>query len=198
MSDDSGTLATVVSTERKVEEDGTHIIDVVVDAGAGDTEAVELYQAPGEDSLPLQGDSALLQEAPGTGLKACVGFNDPKNAGTAAPGERRGYSRKADGSVAAEYHLKANGDVVIRSFVPTGKIIIESEGPVIVKSPDIRVGDATASRPIACVGDIVAGSILASSMPGVPIIPTVGAPTPSGGVPFTAQIISGSPTAKAK
>lgn len=199
MKDESGTLATVVASERKVEEDGTHVIDIQVDAGAGDVGPVELYQAPGEDSLPMQGDSALLQEAPGTGLKAAVGFNDPKNAGTAAEGERRGYSRKADGTVAAEYHLKANGDVVIRSFVPTGKIIIESEGPVIVKSPDIRVGDETASRPVACVGDMVAGSIKAlSTAPGTPIAPAAGTPTPTLGVPFVGQIISGSPNAKAK
>lgn len=198
MSDTSGTLATVVSTERKVEEDGTQVIDVHVDVN-GDAEVLELYQAPGEDSLPMPGDSALEQEAPGTGIKAVVGFNDPVNVGTAAPGERRGYSRQADGTPAAEYHLKANGDVVIRTFVATGKIFIQSGGPVIVDSPDIRVGDETASRPIACVGDIVTGSIHAlCAAPASPLLPATGSPTPSGGVPFSAQIVSGSPNAKAK
>ena len=196
MKEQSGTLATVVAVERKV-DNGVHMTDVEVDAGAGDTTTAELYQAPGEDALPMAGDSALLQEAPGSGVKAVVGFDDPRNAGSAEPGERRGYSRQADGTPAAEYHLKANGDVVIRSFVQTGKIFIESAGPVIVKSPDLRLGDETASRPVACVGDLVAGSIHAlSTAPGNPILPAAGAPTPTAGVPFTAQIISGSARAK--
>jgi len=196
MSDESGTLATVISTERR-EEEGVQMVDVIVDAGGGDNVPAELYQPPGEDSLPLPGDGALLQEAPGTGSKAVVGFHDPLNTGTAADGEKRGYSRKADGTPAAEFWLKADGSVHIKSFVPTGTIFIESEGPVIVKSPDVRVGDETASRAIACVGDLVAGSIKAlTSTPGNPILPGAGAPTASGGVPFVAQIISGSAKAK--
>jgi hypothetical protein len=197
MKDQSGTLGTVIATERRQDGD-VRLTDVQVDAGAGDTTTAELYQAPGEDSLPMAGDTALLQEAPGSGVKAVVGFDDPNNAGTAEPGERRGYSRQADGTPAAEYHLKANGDVVIRSFVATGKIYLESAGPVIVKSPDVRLGDETASRQVACVGDLVAGSIHAlTTSPGTPIAPAAGSPTPTLGVPFTAQIISGSPRAKA-
>jgi len=199
MADKSGTLGTVIASERRVADDGTPITDIQVDAGAGDILTAELYQPPGVDSLPLPGDSVLLQEAPGTGGKAAIGFDDPLNPGVAADGEHRGYSRKADGTPAAEYWLKANGDVVIKSFVPTGTIFIESEGPVIVKSPDIRVGDETASRAIACVGDLVAGSIKAlCTAPGNPLAPAAGAPTASGGVPFVAQIISGSPNAKGK
>jgi hypothetical protein len=197
MKDQSGTLATVIATERR-QDGNVHLTDVQVDAGAGDITTAELYQAPGEDSLPMAGDTALLQEAAGSGVKAAVGFDDPNNAGTAEPGERRGYSRQADGTPAAEYHLKANGDVFIRSFVATGKIYLESAGPVIVKSPDVRLGDETASRQVACVGDLVAGSIHAlTTTPGVAIAPVAGSPTPTLGVPFTAQIISGSPRAKA-
>jgi hypothetical protein len=199
MKDQSGTLGTVIATERR-QDGNVHLTDVQVDAGAGDTTTAELYQAPGEDSLPMAGDTALLQEAPGSGVKAVVGFDDPNNAGTAEPGERRGYSRQADGTPAAEYHLKANGDVVIRSFVATGTIYIESAGPVIVKSPDVRLGDETASRQVACIGDIIAGSIRATvALPSVqPLLPAPGStPTPTGGVPFTGQIISGSPRAKA-
>src|SRR5688572_5648074 len=114
MKDQSGTLATVVATERKVSETGVHMVDVQVDAGAGDITSAELFQAPGDDSLPMAGDTALLQESAGSGVKAVVGFDDPNNAGTAEPGERRAYSRQADGTPAAEYWLKANGDVVIK------------------------------------------------------------------------------------
>lgn len=197
MSDESGTLATVISTERKVEEDGTQVIDVHVDAGAGDVGPVELYQAPGEDSLPLPGDSALLQEAPGTGLKAALGFNDPKNAGKAADGEKRIYSRTTAGTLAADIWLKNDGSVHIEVHDLNAPIFIKTPGAVIIDSPDIRVGDESASRPIAGVGDIITGSLHAlCAAPGSPLLPAAGAPTPSGGVPFTAQIVSGSPKAK--
>ncbi len=197
----SGDMAEVVGIERTSKDEGdgpVHGVDLQVDLGGGDIETVELFQPPGDDSLPMKGDAVLLHEAPGSGSKAAIGSNDPNNAGTAEEGERRGYSRQSDGSIAAEFWLKANGDVVIKSYVATGRIVLESAGPVIVKSPDIRVGDETASRAIACVGDIVAGSIkaiVAAPSP-QPLLPATGAPTASGGVPFTAQIISGSPNAK--
>jgi hypothetical protein len=197
MKDQSGTLATVIATERKV-EDGVHMVDVQVDAGAGDITSAELFQAPGEDSLPMAGDTALLQESAGSGVKAVVGFDDPVNEGQAAAGEKRIYSRQADGTPAVEYWLKANGDAVIKGHLASGQLLIDWPGTVIIKSPDVRLGDETASRQVACVGDIVAGSIKAAvaAAPG-PLLPAAGSPTPTGGVPFTGQIISGSPRAKA-
>lgn len=199
MSGDSGTLATVLSSERSVAEDGHQMVDILVDAGAGDHQAAELYQPPGDDSLPLPGDSALLQEAPGTGSKAVVGFDDPSNEGKALPGERRLYSRTTAGAVAADIWLKGDGSVHIEIHDLEAKVFVKTAGPVIIDSPDIRLGDETASRPIACVGDMVAGSIKAlCTAPGSPIVPAAGAPTPTGGVPFVAQIISGSSKAKSK
>lgn len=199
MSDESGTLATVVSSERKVAEDGSHLTDVHVDAGAGVPDEVELYQPPGDDSLPLPGDGALLQEAPGTGIKAVVGFHDPANAGKAAEGEKRIYSRQNAGKLAADIWLKNDGSIHIEVFEGlAAPIYLKSKGPVIIDSPDVRLGDESASRQVACVGDMVAGSIKAlSTAPGAPIAPAAGAPTATLGVPFVAQIISGSPKAKA-
>jgi hypothetical protein len=197
MKDESGTLATVISCERKVEEDGSHLVDVHVDSGAGVPEDLELYQPPGEDSLPMAGDSALLQEAPGTGIKAVVGFDDPVNEGKAAEGEKRLYSRTKAGALAADIWLKNDGSIHIEVHEITAPIYLKTKGPVIVDSPDIRLGDETASRQIACVGDIVAGSLKAlCTAPGSPLLPAAGSPSPSGGVPFTAQIISGSAKAK--
>lgn len=199
MSDEeSGTLATVISSERK--EDGDeHMVDVFVDAGAGDNDFVGLYQAPGDDALPLPGDAALLQPAPGTGGNGVIGFNDPANEGKAAPGEKRIYSRTQAGAVAADIWLKNDGSVHIEVHDLTARVFIKTPGPVIIDSPDIRLGDEGASRAIACVGDMVAGSIKAlCTAPGNPLAPAAGAPTATGGVPFVAQIISGSPRAKGK
>lgn len=199
MSDDSGTLATVLSSERTVAEDGDHLVDILVDSGAGVHEKVEFHQPPGDDSLPLPGDGALLQPAPGTGNQATVGFSDPANQGKAGPGERRIYSRTQAGVLAADIWLKTDGSVHIEVHDLTARVFIKTPGPVIIDSPDIRLGDEEASRPIACVGDLVAGSVKAlSTAPGSPILPAAGAPTATGGVPFVGQIVSGSPKAKSK
>jgi hypothetical protein len=198
MKDQSGTLGTVIATERR-QDGGVHLTDVQVDAGAGDTTTAELYQAPGEDSLPMAGDTALLQEAPGSGVKAVVGFDDPNNAGKALDGEKRIYSRQADKTLAAEIWLKAGALHIEIAEGFSFPIFIKTGGPVIIESPDVRLGDETASRPVACVGDIAVGSFHAlSTAPGSPLAPIPGVtPTPTGGIPFTAQIISGSSRAKA-
>lgn len=194
----SGTLARVISSQRKI-ENGVPVTEVQVDECDGDITTVDLYQPPGEDSLPLPGDNALLQESPGLGVKACVGFHDPVNQGSAGDGEKRVYARQPNGQPAVEYWLKANGDAVIKGYVASGKLLIDWPGTVVIKSPDVRVGDETASRPVACVGDMISGSIRGlCGGPGSPLVPVPpSAPTPSGGVPFVGQIISGSPRAKA-
>lgn len=193
---ESGTLATVVSSERATTEDGTPVTDLQVDAGAGVPEKVELYQPPGTDSLPLPGDGALLQQAPGTGIQAAVGFHDPENQGKAADGEHRIYSRTVDGKLVCEVWLKATG-LHVEVHEQEFPIFMKSKGRIVLDSPDVRIGNEEASRPVACVGDMAAGSIKAlTTAPGSPIAPAAGAPTPTLGVPFVCQIISGSPRAK--
>lgn len=191
-----GILAAVVSTER-ADVDGTPVADVQVDAGAGDILSAELYQPPGVDSLPLPGDGALLQPAPGSGAQGAVGFHDPKNAGKAQDGEHRIYSRTVAGELVCEVWLKRDG-LHVEVHTQEFPITIKTLGRIVLDSPDIRIGNAEASRSIACVGDFVAGAVHAlSTAPGNPILPAAGAPTPTAGVPFTAQIISGSSRAKA-
>lgn len=194
---EKGTLGTVLSTERKTTDDGTPITDVRVDAGAGDIENVDLYQPPGVDALPLPGDGALLQPAPGTGGKGAVGFDDPTNAGKALEGEHRIYSRTEDGKLVCEVWLKRGG-LHVEIHEQAFPVTIKTLGRIVLDSPDIRIGNEESSRSVACVGDMVAGSFKAlTTAPGSPIAPATGAPTPTLGVPFVGQIISGSPRAKA-
>lgn len=191
--------AEVLSTERTL-EDGVPSLEVKVDLGGDDVTKVDDFAPPGEDSVPLPGDEVLLVESAGEGEKAVSGYADPKNPGTAEPGETRRYSRQPDGALAVEYWLKGNGDCVIKGYVPTGKLLIDWPGQVIIKCDDIRVGDETASREIACVGDMIAGTLRGlCASPGSPLLPVPPAtPSPTGGVPFVGQIISGTKNAKAK
>jgi hypothetical protein len=191
----SARIATVVTVER--DNDGPPTLDVRVDS-AGDSNTTDHFDSAGVDAPPLPGDSVLLVQQDGEGEEAVSGYHDPKNAGVAEPGERRTYARDAEGTLVCEVWLKKDGSVHIEAH-ETARVFVKTPGPVIIDSPDIRLGDEESSRAIACVGDMVAGSIKAlSAAPGSPILPAAGAPTATGGVPFVGQIISGSPRAKAK
>lgn len=191
----SGTIGVVIGSERKV-DNGVPVTDVQVDLHDGDTTNAELFQQPGDDALPLPGDKALMQEAPGVGVQACVGFNDPGNQGQAGPGERRLYSRTQTGKVAADIWMKGDGSVHIEIHDLTARVFVKTPGPVVIDSPDIRLGNENASRRIACVGDMVIGQVHAlCAAPGSPLAPNP-APVPGAGVPFTAQITSGCSRAK--
>lgn len=72
------------------------------------------YDSPGEDSMPLKGDSAALVniEEQRTGTFISVGYIDPKNDKTAKAGEKRMYSRDPEnGLLIAEIFVKNNGDI---------------------------------------------------------------------------------------
>lgn len=103
--------AHVLAVERAVDDDGTPIVNVQVDAGGGAVSTVELALAPGDDSLPLPGDVAATVDDGSTGGEFAVGFQDTKNPGTSANGEKRFYGRSPDGKVVNEYWLKGDGSV---------------------------------------------------------------------------------------
>jgi hypothetical protein len=190
----------IVTAVERHDEDGVQVVDVQCDPGGGATVTAELYQGPGDDALPLPGDSVALQEGTGQGIEQAVGFSDGKNAGTAEGGERRLYGRSDEGDPVCEIHLKKNGRILIKVLKTGGAPIdIESDGVINVKSPDVRLGSTPGGRKIACVGDLVVGSIHAlSAAPGSPIVPVPPAtPSPTGGIGFSGQIVSGVQSASA-
>jgi hypothetical protein len=189
-----GRIAEVLSIERT--SDGTAI---KVDPGGGANVTAQHFADAGDDSQPLPGDFTALEDSSGAGAEQVSGYHDPKNAGQAGPGEKRIYSRNADGAPVAEVWLKANGEVVIKVLASSAPITIESTGPIVVKSPDVRLGDAP-GRPVARVGDLVAVTVpqLLSAAPGSPCVPVPPtAVTPTGGYVAAGQIISGRNSVKA-
>lgn len=105
-------MSQVKSFERVSDEDGEGA-QVICDPGDGNAVTAEHYQAAGTDAPPLAGDYAALEGAQGE--EVAVGYADPANAGTAAPGEHRTYSRDGDGAVVAQLHLMADGKIVLTS-----------------------------------------------------------------------------------
>ena len=100
---------------------GVPSADVTVDPGGGGdgiespNQTAEHFSPAGDDSRPLPGDYAVVVEVPGEGEGAVVGYLDPANAGVAEGGEKRIYARDANGNLAAEVHLQADGTILINN-----------------------------------------------------------------------------------
>lgn len=188
-----GRIGEVLAFARIVSGD-VRIDEVQVDPGGGANVTAQHVADAGDDSQPLPGDFAALAESNGTGREYVAGYHDPKTPRKAGPGAKRIFSRSAPGVVAAEVWLKEDGTVSIQVF-NGAPISIKSDGPITVDSTDVRLGRG-AGRKVACVGDIVLGSVSGiCAAPGSPL-----APDPLGAVPvpFAAQIVgSGSNNVKA-
>lgn len=118
-------VAEVLDAERRTEAVSPGVtvptLDVKVDI-AGDTTTADHFDSSGVDAPPLAGDNALIVEQAGEGNVAVSSYHDPKNAGTALPGERRTYARDVDGTVVAEIYSQRSGEVRIRSIKAGSKI----------------------------------------------------------------------------
>lgn len=106
------------------------VVDIKSDRGAGDNITAEHFGPLGDDSPPLRGDHNILIPTTGTGSEASVGYIDPKNEGTAAGGEKRIYSRKPDGTIAAEVWLKGDGSIALTN--ENGGITLNADGSVVI------------------------------------------------------------------
>jgi len=180
-----------IGTVKRFERDGADA-NVIVDTGGVNDRTAGHFEGAGDDSQPLPGDAAALQPGAGTGEKQAVGYHDPDEGNkVAAAGEHGIYSRNPTTGVAVARVIPRNDGSIEIESLNGAPIEIKSTGRVTVNSPDVRLGSG--GRPVACVGDFIAGSVRAvSAAPGSPIVavpPSVN--TPTGGVPFVGQIISG-------
>jgi hypothetical protein len=204
-----GKLAKVVSFERRGAEE-----DVVVDTGGGALVTAAHLGGAGEDSPPLPGDVASLDDSSGTGNQQVTGYHDPLNTGKADDGEKRIYGRNAAGEVVAEVWLKGDGTVLVQGKIGDNELSLTLDlntGIATLKTPTFKVeADSIllgkgAGREVACVGDLVAVTVpqLLSAAPGSPCVPAIaGTPNPayvtaSLGTVAAGQIISGRPNVKA-
>jgi len=104
--------------------------DVKVDRGSGDNVTAQHFGPSGDDSPPLPGDYAVLSNATGTGRQSAVGYRDAKNAGQAAPGEKRVYARDSSGAVIAQIWATGAGEVSV--FNNNGAFTLEPSGDVVI------------------------------------------------------------------
>lgn len=176
----------VQAVERRTEQ-GAHLVEVVVDLGGGELATVDHMASPGDDSLPLPGDTAALVEGPRSGDLQAVGYADTVNEGKANPGEVRRVSRNQQGVPVGQLWMMNDGTFLLEVLGTTAPFKIKTAGPVIVDSPDVTLG-GTGGRKVACLGDIASGVVAAlSTSPTNPIAP---APPGTPGVPIALQIVS--------
>jgi hypothetical protein len=82
----------------------------------GDNANARIFNPPGDDSRPLDGDICYTEDSEDTeGGKDIIGFIDQKNEPVSEKGERRLYSRDANGNIVAKIHLKKDGTVLIEA-----------------------------------------------------------------------------------
>lgn len=198
-----GKIAEVKSFDR-----GSDGANVTVDPGGGALLTAAWFEGSGDDSQPLPGDFVALDESTGAGTAQTTGAFDPVNAGQALPGEKRLYSRKADGSVVGEVWLKNDGSLSLKSFganpitmtfEPASGAVTLLVGTLDIQADTIKLGKG-AGKQVACVGDLVAVTVpqLLSTTPGNPVVPVPPtAVTATGGYVAAGQIISGRPAVKA-
>lgn len=143
----------IVTTTERVDDVTGKGLDVVVDPGGGDATRVAHFASPGDDSVPLPGDYAALEESSGTGAEHCTGYADTRNVGVALAGEKRLYARKSDGSIVGDFWIKGDGTIVASNA--GGTLTLRTDGTLVVGG----AGDAAA---LASVVDAILKAIAAS------------------------------------
>ena len=124
----------VIKSFIRTVRNGANVTDVKCDPGGGAISTKEHSSAPGDDSFPLLTDIAISVPVPGSGKEAVVGYLDPLNEAGAESGEKRIYSRQADGTIVADVFLKNDGTIVaendnaVLEISPDGSAIL-TNGP---------------------------------------------------------------------
>lgn len=100
--------AKIISVEIK-----DNITYVTCEYNYGHNVTAELYLSPGDDSVPQKDDFTTLVKVEGKGKYIAVGILN--NSEGIEKGEKRLYSRDANGAEQSEIHLKNDGTIVINN-----------------------------------------------------------------------------------
>lgn len=107
-----GFIGAILNFLRGASNSETEVPEITTDTGGGFNQTAQVFNPPGDDSPPLPGDDfAVLTETQKTGNVAACGFIDTKNVGSAKPGEKRLYSRDANGNIVASVYMDNAGNV---------------------------------------------------------------------------------------
>lgn len=129
-----GFIARVISFARTIRDDANLTL-VESDLGGDVVSTATNYSAPGDDSPPMPDDYAAIMSTTATGNSVVVGYVDLVNAGEAAAGEKRFYSRNADGEVMGEVWLYLDGAITIAN--ENGNVRLDADGAITLENDGI-------------------------------------------------------------
>lgn len=153
-------VAEVLDSTRTDDEAGKGL-DVKCDPGGGDNVTAPHFADPGDDSRPLPGDYAALEDSAGSGAEQVTGYADVRNAGKAAAGEKRIYARDASGALKIELWLKGDGRLVITNS--SGTVEMAANGDVTINGVVIDAdGNITAPGEVTAMAAVPAESVTLS------------------------------------
>jgi len=90
------------------------VLSALIEIYKGDNANVRIFNPPGIDSRPIDGDYGFAIESGSTeGGKDLVGFLDSNNIPISDKGEVRIYSRDSGGNIVALIHVKKDGIIEI-------------------------------------------------------------------------------------
>lgn len=157
-----GLIARVLSFIREVRPSGAQVSYAKFQAGSEPTLRGEHFAPPGDDSHPLPGDYCYSSRQRATGRWAVLGYLDARNAPEAEPGERRFYSRNADGEIQAVVWLKADGAIELSNA--EGSILLQSGGTVVINGVQIDPsGNITGPGDADFTGDLSGATVTETS-----------------------------------
>lgn len=172
-----GGIARVVGVERST-VDGVPVVNVIADPGGEANANYEHFAPAGDDSPPLPDDAVAYVDGEGEGQALAAGYNDTKNAGTAAPGEKRIYGRTPDGTLVNEFWLKGDGSFVYTD-IKNGKSLEFKDGKLNVD------GDIVATGSVSADGEVTANASATPTKLSTHKHPTAGNGPPSPPIPGT-------------
>lgn len=109
-------------------KNGAKVSDTTVNAGGGANKTCEHFQPANEDSVPLNGDYAILVSIPRSGGMVTVGYVDKTNQQLASAGEKRLYSRDENSVQKCEIWLKKTGEISISNA--NGNLRLNVDGTI--------------------------------------------------------------------
>jgi len=142
-----GRVLSFVRTSRNAAQ----VSDVKMDPGGGVNVTAEHFAPPGDDAFPLNTDYVYAAATPQRGRVAAVGYIDPKNTPKAAAGEKRIYSRDANGAAVADHWLKADGSVTTEN--ENGSMTLGADGSILGQN-------ASGSFELQAGGDFVVNGVV--------------------------------------
>lgn len=139
-----------------------NVTDIKSDPGGNANVTGFHLSSPGDDSLPLNQDITILVPIPGSGRDAAIAYADPKNSLQSEPGEKRIYSRDADGVQVAAIKLSKDGKILV-SNSGGGSIELQPGGDIVLNGVTIDTnGNIETGGNLDAGGDIDSGGTISA------------------------------------